>query len=102
MAIALMAGLPNRYLQRVKDTVAAASGLADWEFVYVVSPRGPDLQIRDRKLIHAEAEKHGSPHVLGFSAERNRDEVAAAIRPYFRFRWFDHSVLPVLDTPAPA
>ena len=43
----------------------------------------------------------GVPMFLGFSAERNRDEVAAAIRPYFRFRWFDHLVLPVLDTPAP-
>jgi hypothetical protein len=102
MTIALMAGLPNRYLQRVKDVIAASSEFADWEFVYVVSQRGPDLQIRDRKLIHAEAQKHGSPHVLGFSAERNRDAVADAIRPYFRFRWFDHSTLTALDTPDPA
>jgi hypothetical protein len=102
MAIALMAGLPSRYLQRVRNVVAAAVQLVGWEFTYVVSQKGPDLQIRDRKLLYAEAEKYGSLHVLGFSAQRNRDEIAATIRPYFRFRWFDHTVLRALDTPDPA
>jgi hypothetical protein len=102
MAMALLAGLPSRYLKRVKDVLAAAGGELDgWEFAYVVSPKGPDLQVRDRKLVYAEAERRGSLHVLGFSAERNRETVAAAIRPYFRFRWFDHTVLPTLDTPDP-
>jgi hypothetical protein len=102
MAIALLAGLPSRYLNRVKDVLAAAGGELDgWEFAYVVSPKGPDLKMRDRKLIYAEAERLGSLHVIGFSADRNRENVAAAIRPYFRFRWFDHTVIRALDTPNP-
>jgi hypothetical protein len=103
MATALLAGLPNRYLSRVKAVLAAARAeLENWEFIYLVSPKGPDLQIRDRKRIYTEAERRGSLHVLGFSGERNRDNVAAAIRQYFRFRWFDHSMLPLLDTPDPS
>ena len=100
MAIALLAGLPSRYLQRVKDALAAAAGdFAGWNFAFIVSPKGPNVQLRDRKLIYAEAENRGSLHVVGFSAERNREDVAAAIRPFFRFRWFDHTVLRALDTP---
>ncbi|HEX4004816.1 MAG TPA: hypothetical protein VHX60_01450 [Acidobacteriaceae bacterium] len=102
MPIALLAGLPSRYLQRVKDVIGSAVELAEWEFAYLPSPRGPSLQVRERKLINGEAEKHGSLHVLGFSAERNRDQVASEIRPYFRFRWFDHALLAILDTPYPA
>jgi hypothetical protein len=100
MAIALLAGLPNRYLQRVKNVLADAAGeWANWEFAFVVSQGGPDLLLRDRKRIFAEAESRGSLHVLGFSAERDRDNVAAQIRPYFRFRWFDHTTLHAFDTP---
>jgi hypothetical protein len=102
MPIALLAGLPSRYLNRVKDVIASADEVADWNFAYLPSPRGPSLQIRDRKQIHQEAERVGSLHVIGFSAERDRNDVAAAIRPYFRFRWFNHVTLPVLDTSDPA
>ena len=101
MPIALLAGLPNRYLNRAKAVIAGAKELAAWEFLYLTAPRGPALQIRDRKQIHTEAEKHGSLHVIGFSAERDRDKVAAEIRPYFRFRWFTHATLSALDTPEP-
>jgi len=35
----------------------------------------------------------GSVHVLGLSVERDRPEVAAAFRPYFRFRWIEDGLL---------
>ena len=103
MAIALFAGIPSRYLQRAKTVLGdAAPHLDGWQFHYIAAPHGPELQIRDRKRIAAEALKLGSLHVLGMSAERNRDGVAAQIRTYFRFRWFDHNFLSHLNNPDPA
>jgi hypothetical protein len=103
MPIALFAGLPQRFLARLKSVLESAQPrIPDWTFKYVVTQRGPDLQVRDRKAIHAEAERIGSLHVLGLSATRDRNEVADEIRPYFRFRWFDHTLLPLLNNPDPA
>jgi len=103
MQMVLLAGVPSRYLPRLKSVLTNASGqLQGWQIDYVVSNGGPDLQVRDWKQIHAVAERLGSLHVLGFSAKRNREWVAAAIRPYFRFRWFDHTLLPLLNNPDPS
>jgi hypothetical protein len=103
MPIALFAGLPQRSLARLKATlVSAEPRIPNWTFRYLVTQKGPDLQVRDRKVIHAEAESLGSLHILGLSAARNRNEVADEIRPFFRFRWFDHALLPLLNNPDPA
>jgi len=103
MPIALFAGLPQRSLARLKTVMELAQPrIPDWTFRYLVTQKGPDLQIRDRKAIHVEAERLGSLHVLGLSATRDRNDVADQIRPYFRFRWFDHTLLPLLNNPDPA
>jgi len=47
------------------------------------------------------ASQNESVHILGFSAQSNRDYYANKIRPYFRFRWFDHSLLKYLGRPDP-
>jgi hypothetical protein len=103
MPTALFAGLPQRSLPRIKTVLASAQeDMPDWTFRFLVTQKNaPDLQIRDRKTIHSEAEKSGPLHVLGLSASDNRSEVASAIRPYFRFRWFDNSLLHKLNNPTP-
>jgi hypothetical protein len=103
MPVALFAGIPQRSLARLKTVLAAAQPrIPDWTFRYLVTQKGPNLQLRDRKAIHAEAERLGSLHVLGLSATRDRKDVADAIRPYFRFRWFDHTLLSLLNNPDPS
>jgi hypothetical protein len=103
MATALFAGLPQRSLSRLKSVLSSAQDVfPDWTFrFWVTQKNAPDLQIRDRKAIHAEAEKSGALHVLGLSAAENRPEVANAIRPYFRFRWFENALLHKLNNPDP-
>jgi hypothetical protein len=103
MPTALFAGLPQRSLARLKAILASAETIMpDWTFRFWVTQKSaPDLQIRDRKAIHAEAEKIGALHVLGLSTSDNRSEVAEAIRPFFRFRWFDNVLLHKLNSPDP-
>src|ERR1039457_5266372 len=50
------------------------------------------------------ADRHPSPHILGFSTQQHRSEWAAELAPYFRFRWCDQLVssLPCFATPSPA
>ncbi len=101
MPTAMFAGLPQRSLARLKAVLTSAEEtMPDWKFRFWVTQKSaPDLQIRDRKAIHAEAEKSGALHVLGLSAADNRSEVGNAIRPYFRFRWFDNALLHKLNNP---
>jgi hypothetical protein len=104
MPTALFAGLPQRSLARLKAVLSSAEEvMPGWTFRFWVTQKSaPDLQIRDRKAIHAEAERSGALHVLGLSAADNRSEVGNAIRPYFRFRWFDNALLHKLNNPDPA
>jgi hypothetical protein len=47
------------------------------------------------------ADKSDSPHILGFSSQQNRKVFADQIKPYFRFRWFDHTLLKHIGSPDP-
>jgi hypothetical protein len=48
------------------------------------------------------ASQYDDTHILGLSVQRNRQDFADRIRPFFRFRWFDHSLLKYLGRPDPA
>jgi hypothetical protein len=47
------------------------------------------------------ADQQENPHVFGFSAQKDRQHLADQIKPYFRFRWFDHGLLKCLGSPDP-
>jgi len=96
MPVAVLAGIPSRYLPKLKKILIDTE---EWAFAYVPSSEGPDLRIKDLSRIHAEAERLGSIHVLGFSKERDKSVVAGQIRRYFRFRWIDNALLQYLNLP---
>ena len=60
------------------------------------------IQAREVKRALTLASEQTDTHILGFSAQKNRQEFANKIRSYFRFRWFDHGLLRFLGSPDPS
>ena len=104
MATAILLGVPPSYIGTLKSALTKERTLLGaWSVVFVPAPRKEiEISIGMIKRTHEIAAKSNEPHILGFSAQSNRHEVANAIKPYFRFRWFDHSLLRVLGSPKPA
>jgi len=44
------------------------------------------------------ADKYNDVHIFGFSAQKDRQHFIGEIKPYFRFRWFDHGLLKCLGS----
>ena len=101
MPTVILLGIPQGYIGNAKSSVAAASGaLKDWAFKYVPTHgKFPEIS---RPLIERAcviAAQYAQSHVLGFSGQQNRQIFAQQIKPYFRFKWFDHSMLSCLGSP---
>ncbi len=104
MRTAILLGIPSGYVGTAKSAIAKnATLLGTWSIKYVPSNRTePEILQRMVKQAQELAEKHDDVHVFGFSAQQDRQKLVGEIKPYFRFRWFDHELLKCLGSPDPA
>ena len=103
MRTAYLLGIPAKYVPTAKSAIAkngAAFNL--WSVKYVPTNR-PDAEISVAMLdtVRDQASKTDDAHVFGFSTQSNRRQFEAYIKPFFRFRWFDHNLLKCLGSPDP-
>ena len=104
MPTAILLGIPARYIKTARSAVENRSNVFDpWRIKFVESPeKEPQISPREVKRALALASEHSDAHILGFSAQQNRQDSANQIRSYFRFRWFDHGLLRFLGSPDPS
>ena len=104
MSTALLFGFPQKYVGKAKSITARESGrFGGWDIKYLTANggvTGPTKKDLDR--IPTFAEQHQDLHIIGFSQEKNRSELANQIAPYFRFRWFDYGLIGSLTSPDPS
>jgi hypothetical protein len=103
MRTALLLGIPSGYVGTAKSAVARnASLFSTWSIKYVPSNR-KEAAILEAMVRRAQeiADQSEDPHILGFSGQKDRQRFADQIKPYFRFRWFDHLLLKYLGSPDP-
>jgi len=80
-----------------------ANMLGAWQIKFAESPeKDPQISLREVKRALTLASEHSDAHILGFSTQQNRQVLSNQIRPYFRFRWFDHGLLRFLGSPDPS
>jgi hypothetical protein len=103
MSTVIFAGLPQRYLPTLRSLVERQSDRFPlWNFKYVPTlERSPSLRPRDVSQIERVAATSDRVHVLGMPDDKNGHAGAAAIRPFFRFRWFPHGLLHLIGSPDP-
>jgi len=106
METAILIGIPSPYVARLRNALDSQGGLPDtWSLLFVPAPRKePGINQGTVRQACRFADKHSSPHILGFSTQQSRSELAAEIARCFRFRWCDQLVrcLSYLATPNPA
>jgi hypothetical protein len=94
METAILLGIPSPYVARLRNALASHGGLPhDWFLLFVSAPK-KNPEINQGTAHHAcqLADKHPSPHILGFSTQQHRSELAAELKECFRFRWCDQLV----------
>ncbi|MBF0143017.1 MAG: hypothetical protein HQL59_06110 [Magnetococcales bacterium] len=104
MPVLILAGLPRSLADRVKAAnrkrSKSASGFPpDWNLAFVnTHGKSPSLLESDVERVFQEASKSTGSHVVGISeiAGKSRKQVAKRIRPFFRFRWSDKKLLPLI------
>jgi hypothetical protein len=104
MGTALLLGIPSGYVKTAKSALAKNTTLfRDWSIKFVPSPRS-EAAISARLVEQAKeiADQHEDAHIFGFSAQNDRQCFADQVKPYFRFRWFDHNLLKCLGSPDPS
>lgn len=104
MRVALLLGIPAGYVGTAKSAIAKSEALfSAWSIKYIPSNR-KEPAILEGMVRQAQeiADQHEDPHLLGFSAQQDRQLFADQLKPYFRFRWFDHLLLKCLGSPDPA
>ena len=104
MGTALLVGIPSGYVGAAKSAIAQNATLFDtWSVKYVPCSR-KDPEILDWMVRRAQefADQQGDPHIFGFSAQKDRHRAADQLKPYFRFRWFDHLLLKCLGRTDPS
>jgi hypothetical protein len=104
MRVALLLGIPSGYVGTTKSAIAKSEALfSGWCIKYIPSNR-KEAGILEGMVRHAQeiADQHEDPHFLGFSTQKDRQRLADQIKPYFRFRWFDHLLLKCLGSPDPS
>ena len=106
METAILIGIPSPYVARLRNALDSQGGLpGTWSLLFVPAPRKePGINQGTVRQACRFADKHSSPHILGFSTQQSRSELAAEIARCFRFRWCDQLVrcLSYLATPNPA
>jgi hypothetical protein len=104
MGTALLLGIPSGHIEKAKSVLSAnAAMFAGWSVKFVPAPR-KQAEIIPRMVIRAQelAAEHDDTHVIGFSDQSNRQIAADEIKPFFRFRWFNHGLLKYLSSPDPS
>ncbi len=104
MATAILLGIPARYVKTAKALIEKRPGVfGQWRIAFVESPKqDPQILPREVKRALTVASEHSDAHILGFSIQQNRQDVANQLRSYFRFRWFDHRLLRFVGNPDPS
>src|ERR1700719_2211232 len=107
METAILLGIPIPYVARLRNALDSHGGLPGaWTSPLFVPAQNINPGINRGTVRQAcqLADKHPSPHILGFSTQQRRSEWAAELEQCFRFRWCDKLVssLPCLATPNPA
>jgi hypothetical protein len=102
MGTALLLGIPQGYVGTAKSTIAHNALFANWSVKFVPSNgRFAEISQGSVKRVRELASQCEDAHILGFSTQQNRQDFADQIKPYFRFRWFDHGLLRCLGSPDP-
>ncbi len=103
MGTAILLGIPQKYVETAKAAIKQNGRLFTvWDIKYAPSNgKATGMLQRDVDRVEAFAEERQDLHILGFSSESDRQNLAARIAPYFRFRWFKHQYLKCLGSPDP-
>lgn len=105
METAILLGIPSPYVARLRSALDSQGGLpVPWSLKFVPAPKkNPEINRGTVRQACDLADKHQSPHIMGFSKQQHRKELAAEIVGSFRFRWCDQLVgyLGNLATPNP-
>src|ERR1035438_1236514 len=104
MGTALLLGIPVGDVGKARSAFSQCTVIGcSWSLKFIPAPR-KDAEISQKMVNQANdiAARYDDTHVLGFSAQSSREDFADQIRPYFRFRWFDHSLLKHLSRPDPS
>ena len=106
METAILLGVPIPYVARLRSALGSHGGLPEaWSLLFVPAPKkDPEINRGTVRQACQFADKHPSPHILGFSTQQDRSEWADDLAQCFRFRWCDRLVssLNCLATPNPA
>jgi hypothetical protein len=103
MSTALLLGFPPNHVVAAKAVAAKTPERFDkWSIKYApASGRSSGATVRDLEKIAGFADQHADLHIIGFSEDSNRREIAERITPYFRFRWFKYELLRLLRSHDP-
>jgi len=104
MGTAILLGIPVGYIGTARSVLSKNAAIdGAWSIKFVPAPH-KEVEVFEKTVRQAldMAARYDDTHILGFSGQANRDYFADKIRPYFRFRWFDHSLLKYLGRPDPA
>ena len=94
METAILLGIPNPYVARLRNALELRGGLPEaWSLLYVPAPK-KNSEINRGTVLQAchIADRHPSPHILGFSTQQHRSEWTVELVKCFRFRWCDQLV----------
>jgi len=101
MAAALLVGMIRQHVQRI--SAALNRGEAAYRDGWTVKQiparhRQPEISETEVAATLTAAVAYGGAHVIGVSKQDGevRKRVARAVRPYFRFRWLDNTLLSYL------
>src|ERR1039458_3758205 len=103
MGTVLLVGIPSGYVGAVKGVLSRnAAKFYSWSIQFVPAPK-KEIEISKAMVKQTLdiAARNDDTHILGFSAQKNRQYLENVIKPYFRFRWFDHNLLKYLCSPDP-
>ena len=103
MGTAIILGIPVGYVGPAKSAISRNLGMfGAWSIKFVPAPRR-ETAILPRMVdqVMEFAARYDDSHILGLSAQANRQEIGNHIRRFFRFRWFRHELLRFLGSPDP-
>jgi hypothetical protein len=105
METAILLGIPIPYVARLRSALGSHGGLPHaWSLLFVPAPKkNPEINRGIVLQACQFADRHPSPHILGFSKQQHRSEWTTELAQCFGFRWCDQLVssLNCLATPNP-